>query len=287
MGAVLRLTRLVGALRVVHPVPSAIVAAVVASLAVVAGADIGRAIALGVAMLGFQVSIGAVNDVADADMDGLVKPAKPIPAGIVSARAALAIATLGAVVGLAISASTGLVVLVLGAAGLATGLVYDLLPRRWGLGWLCFVPAFPLLLAWTWVAAAGELPPAWPLLLGVAALAGPLVSLANGLVDLEADARTGRAGLAVRLGPRRGWWVLAALTATTYGLAWMSLLALAPWPPAPGPVLIALVGTAIALAGLAGSASREARRREAGWLLGAVGLGALGVAWVAAVGSAG
>ena len=47
------------------------------------------------------------------------------------------------------------------------------------------------------------------------------------------------------------------------------------------------VGTVLAVLGLVGSASLDARRREGGWLLGAVGLGALGVAWVAAVGSAG
>jgi 4-hydroxybenzoate polyprenyltransferase len=240
-----------------------------------------------VAMLGFQACIGALNDVMDAQADRLVKPAKPIPAGLVSVRAALAVGTVGALVGLAISASLGAGAFILGAAGLATGVVYDLLPRRWGLGWLCFVPAFPLLLAWTWVAAVGELPPAWPLLFAVAALAGPLVSLANGLVDHEADARTGRSGLAVRLGPLRGWWVLAALTATIYGLAWVSLLALAPRPPQPAPLVIATLGTALAVLGLAGSASLVTRRREAGWLCGAVGLGALGVAWVAAVGSAG
>ena len=267
--------------------PSTIDAVVVAALAVVAGASSGRAVVLAVAMFGFQACIGAVNDLVDAEADRLVKPAKPIPAGLVSARAALAVASVGALIGLAISASLGLGAFILGAAGLATGVVYDLLPRRWGLGWLCFVPAFPLLLAWTWVGAAGELPPAWPLLFAVAALAGPLVSLANGLVDHEADARTGRSGLAVRLGPRRGWWVLAALTATIYGLAWVSLLALAPRPPEPAPLLIALVGTVLAVLGLVGSASLDARRREGGWLLGAVGLGALGVAWVAAVGAAG
>jgi 4-hydroxybenzoate polyprenyltransferase len=119
----------------------------------------------------------------------------------------------------------------------------------------------------------------------VAAAAGPLLSLANGLVDLEADARTGRSGLAVRLGPSRGWRVLAFGTAATYGVAWLTLLAAR--PSGPWPAVLALAGTALAALGLIASASRDPRRREAGWLLGATGLGGLGVAWVAAVASAG
>jgi 1,4-dihydroxy-2-naphthoate octaprenyltransferase len=110
-----------------------------------------------------------------------------------------------------------------------------------------------------------------------------MVSLANGLVDREQDVRSGRSGLAVRLGARRGWRVLVALTAVTYGLAWVSLLLLAPGA-GPAPILLGVAGTAFALAGLVGSRSADPRRREAGWLLGAVGLCSLGVAWVAAVG---
>jgi 4-hydroxybenzoate polyprenyltransferase len=275
--------RLVGALRVLHPVPCLIDAVAVVALALVAGADLARALILGVAMLAFQACIGALDDVVDAEADRLVKPAKPIPAGLVRPRLGLALAGLGALVGLGVSASYGPVVLVLGAAGLATGVAYDLLPRSWGIGWVCFIPALPLLIAWTWVASAGDLPPAWPSLFVVAAIAGPMLSLANGLVDREADARTGRSGLAVRLGARRGWLVLVALTVTTYGLAWSSLLVLT-GPSVPvAPASLGLAATGLALAGLRESRSRDPRRREAGWLLGAVGLAALGVGWVAAV----
>jgi 4-hydroxybenzoate polyprenyltransferase len=277
------LARLGRAATVVHPVPSALDAAAVAALALVAGASPALALTLAVAMLGFQFAIGALNDVVDADVDRLVKPAKPIPAGIIAPSAAIIVAVIGASVGLAISFGLDTRVGILGAAGLATGLAYDLIPRRWGLAWLCFVPAFPLLLAWTWIAATGELPPAWPLLFVVAGLAGPMINLANGLVDREADERTGRTSLAVALGARRGWLVLVGLTAIVHGLAWAALLGLAPRPLEPAPLLVAMAGTLLSAGGLVGSAGRDARAREGGFLLSALGLGTLGVAWVAAM----
>ena len=63
-----------------------------------------------------------------------------------------------------------------------------------------------------------------------------------------------------------------------------ALLFLVPRAPEPWPIVVALAATALAAVGLVGSASRDPQHREAGWLLGAVALGALGVAWVAAVG---
>ncbi len=133
-------------LAVIHPVPSAINAALVASLALVAGGDPAVAGILAVAMLGFQASIGALNDFVDADQDRVAKPAKPIPSGRTSGGVAVALVILGGAVGLGISAGFGAAVLVLGAAGYASGLAYDIFMRRWGLGWLCFAAAFPLLL---------------------------------------------------------------------------------------------------------------------------------------------
>ena len=75
-----------------------------------------------------------------------------------------------------------------------------------GAGWLCFAAALPLLLAWTWLAAAGSLPPGWPFLLPLAALAGPALHLANSLVDVDSDAQTGRGqpGHAPRAPQRQG-----------------------------------------------------------------------------------
>ncbi len=206
-----------------HPLPSALNTALVVALAIVAGASLLEAGLLGLAMLGFQASIGALNDVVDADRDRIAKPTKPIPAGVIDRRGATIVAMAGAAVGLVISAGFGLPVLILGAAGYGCGLAYDLVMRRWGHGWICFAGAFPLLLAWTWMAAAGSLPPGWPLLLPLAALAGPTIHLANSLVDLDADERAGVTSLATSLGEDRAPLVLTILTASIYVLAWVIL----------------------------------------------------------------
>ncbi len=272
--------RAVLALRVMHPLPSALNAALVVALAIVAGASLLEAGLLGLAMLGFQASIGALNDVADADLDRLAKPTKPIPAGAIDSRGATIVAVAGATVGLVISAGFGLPVLILGAAGYGCGLAYDLVMRRRGQGWICYAGAFPLLLAWTWMAAAGSLPPGWPLLLPLAALAGPTIHLANSLVDLDADQRTGATSLATSLGEDRAPLVLTILTASIYVLAWVILL----WTTDPPTAALLAAAAATLCAGLGVSLSwRSATRaREQGWLLQATGLALLAVGWVIA-----
>ncbi len=269
---------------VVHPLPSAINAALVAILAVVGGGNPLTAGLLAVAMLGFQFSIGAWNDVVDADADRMSKTRKPIPAGLVTVRTATVVAIIGAVVGVVISASFGWLVLAVGLAGYATGVAYDVAMRRLGLGWLCYAAAFPLLLVWAWAAAANALPPGWPFVLPVAALAGPAVHLANSMVDMGSDELAGRGSLATRLGPRRARLALAALMTVVLLLAWASLWSLATlsWEAiAAGQVASMVVGVGVALSWQEGT-----RSREAGWLLQAVGLGSLGAVWLAAMTSA-
>jgi hypothetical protein len=139
-------------------------------------------------------------------------------------------------------------------------------------------------------------------LYAAAVLAGGALALANGLVDLERDARSGRATIGVTLGLDRAWLAHAAILA---GLAIAAaLLAPAvppfgaePVPGAPagsagpfGPdVLRGLrmwgVGLGIVALG-AGAAALRARRpavRERGWELEAVGVGAVGLGWLAGI----
>ena len=179
------------ALAVLHPFPSCLNAILVAGLYRLAGGDLGHAALLGLGMLGIQFAIGSINDVADADADVVTKPTKPIATGLLSRTAALRIGVGCAAVGLAIYATFGAVLLVLAVLMLVIGVAYDLRLKRAGLGWLCYAAAFPLLPLSTWLAATGELPPRAALLLPVAALAGPALQLANGLVDLERDRRSG------------------------------------------------------------------------------------------------
>ena len=273
--------RTLGALTVVHPVPSALNAVLVAVLALIAGGDRPVAALLAIAMLGFQFSIGALNDLADVEADRVVKPRKPIPAGLVPIELAVGIVIVWAIVGLGISATFGAVVLILGAAGYASGVAYDVVMRRVGLGWLCFAAAIPLMLAWTWLAAAGTLPPGWPLLLPLAALAGPALHLANSLVDVDSDAQTDRPSLATRLGPRGAKVALALLMVTILVLAWATLAAVG--TPSSLALAAAAVGTISTALGVALSWQEDRRAREAGWLLQAAGLATMAAAWLASM----
>src|SRR5690242_15150974 len=74
-----------------HAVPVVAVMATTAVFAVIAadGMPPGRKIAdVLLAMLGAQVVIGTVNELVDAETDAVVKPTKPIPAGLVTRRGA-------------------------------------------------------------------------------------------------------------------------------------------------------------------------------------------------------
>jgi 4-hydroxybenzoate polyprenyltransferase len=268
------------ALRVVHPFPSAVNAVLVGCLFVLAGGAPADAVLLGIGMLGLQFCIGATNDLIDADLDAGRKPGKPIPAGWISRRAADTLAVGCGVIGLVIYARFGLDALGFGTAMLAIGLAYDVKLKRAGLGWACFAVAFPLLPLSTWWIAAGSPPPRSVLLLPLAAVAGPALSIANGLVDLERDASTGVPGIAVRLGRDSALRILALLLALIYGLAIVSLVV----DPAPVVAFVAVIGAAtLAAVGWLLSSGESPDRRERGWQAQVVALALVTIAWVAAV----
>jgi 4-hydroxybenzoate polyprenyltransferase len=276
-----RARRALLAMAVVHPVPSALNAALVAILALIAGGERSVAVVLAVAMLGFQFSIGALNDVVDAEADRPAKARKPIPSGVAPVWFAMTIVVLGAIVGLGLSAGFGIEVLFLGAAGYTSGVAYDVVMRRVGLGWLCFAAALPLLLAWTWLAAAETLPPGWPFLLPLAALAGPALHLANSLVDMDTDAQADRPSLATRLGPRGARVALVTLMVIILVLAWVTLAAVGAAPSlALAAAVVATITTAL---GVALSWQESPRSREAGWLLQAASLATMAAAWLASM----
>jgi geranylgeranylglycerol-phosphate geranylgeranyltransferase len=251
------------------------------ALALVAGGEPRTALTLAVGMFGFQASIGAVNDLADADADGAVKPWKPIPAGLITRRAVALVALVGAVVGIGLSAAAGAGAVVVGLAGLGCGLAYDLGLRRIGLGWLGYSLAFPLAIAYPWMGATGGLPPGLALVVPVAVLAGPALHLANTLVDLDDDRAADQPSLARRLGRTRSVLVLAGLTGAVYLLAWATLLA--PGDAPTTSIALAGVATALAAIGVVGSAARAGALRTWGWMAQASAIGLLAVAWLAGV----
>jgi 4-hydroxybenzoate polyprenyltransferase len=269
-----------GRLALLHPFPSALNAGVVAVIATVAGAAPATAITAALAMLGFQVSIGALNDLVDAPADAIAQPWKPIASGQVGRRAAYVVVATGVLSGATLSLLLSPLLLAIGLAGYGWGVAYDLWLKGRGLGWVAFSAAFPLLLLYAWTAGGGGLPPGWQALLPLAAIAGPTLHLANALVDLDADARSGHRSVAVRLGRRRAVQVLVVATVAVQALAWVVILGIA---SGPGPLAIGLVSSIAAACGLVATAHPSGRGAAWGWSLQAIAVALLAVAWVLAV----
>jgi 4-hydroxybenzoate polyprenyltransferase len=275
--------RYLQAVSLVHPFPSALNALLVFGLALVAGGEQAgqAAIGLAVAMLALQFSIGAANDYFDVDLDEVAKPEKPIPSGVVTRPVALTVSLVCAGIGLFVAAAFSGPVLLLALSMLAAGIVYSALLKRGPLGWACFAIAFPLLPVYAWYGAIGEMPPRPELLLPLAALAGPALQLANGLVDLERDRRTGVRGLPGLLGRPGSLVVLTVIQASIHTVAWLTLLT---GPPAGTPALFAVSASgAMTLSGIVLSAAPDPAWREWGWRAQAIGLALLAVGWLAAV----
>ncbi|HWH36603.1 MAG TPA: UbiA family prenyltransferase [Candidatus Limnocylindrales bacterium] len=275
--------RYLQAIALVHPFPSALNALLVLGLALLAGGEgaAGAALGLALVMLGIQFSIGAMNDYFDVDLDIVAKPEKPIPSGVVSRQVALGVGIIAGALGIFGAGWFGSRVLLLALAMLAAGLAYDALLKRGPLGWACFAIAFPLLPVFAWYGASGQMPPRPELLLPLAALAGPALQLANGLVDLERDRRLGVRGLPAVLGRVGSLAVLAVVQAAIHAVAWFTLLT---GPEASNLALFAVgISGATTLAGVVLSASPDPVWREWGWRGQAVGLALLALGWLAAI----
>lgn len=237
-----------------------------------------------------QFGIGTVNDLVDADHDAVTRPDKPIPAGLVRRDAALAVALVVIAAGLGISGILGPAVLLIGLAGLGAGLAYDLALKGTAWAWVPFAVGIALLPAYAWVGATGSLPAPLLALMALAAIEGAALALANALVDIDGDAAVLRPTPAVRLGPRRSWWVVVSLQALAIGLALGSLIAIGPEAQDQPSGAAARVGTtagfgaialgvALVVVGLGLSRAIDRRRRRFGWEAQAVGAAAVAVGW--------
>jgi 4-hydroxybenzoate polyprenyltransferase len=267
------------ALRVVHPFPSFVNAALVLALALIADGGPIRAVALSGAMLLLQFAIGIANDIADRDLDRATKPWKPVASGAVSLGAAsigLAAVVAG---GLVTAVAFGPLVAALWLAMLACGLAYDfrLKPTPWA--WVCYALAFALLPIYAWEGAAGSMPPRAEFLIPVAALAGPALQIANGLIDLETDARAGLPTLVTRLGRRPALILMGTLLALIYAAAWGSL---AVNGPASSRLAVA-AATALAALSVGLSAWDSPRARAGGWTGQVLAIALLATGWLAAI----
>ena len=271
-----------GLVRLTHPFPSILDGLVVMAIALIAGGGTPTAIRLGLSMVALQASIGALNDLLDAERDAGRVPPKPIPGGQVTVVAARALWVGAAVVGLALAAPSGLPTLLVGVAALGVGYGYDRCAKGTAWSWLPFAVGIPLLPVFGWIGTGAALPPSFLVLLPCAVLAGSALAIANASADLEQDEASGTASVAVRLGLARAWAVGAGLIGFAAALVLGSLVS----ANVPLPAMLAALGAAALIgAGLAWGASVAGRRatpsqRQRSWEIQAVGIGLLGTVWL-------
>jgi 4-hydroxybenzoate polyprenyltransferase len=230
-----------------------------------------------------QFAIGALNDVVDAPLDTIVKPGKPIPAGLVSLPDARMIAAASAVGGILLAGIGGIALVAVAATCLAIGIWYDLRAKGTTLSWLPFAIGIPLLPVFGWYGATGTLPGVFLVLVPAAANAGTALAIANAVVDIERDEEAGIESIALALGPERAGWLVLALHAVVAVLALATASVLdAPTGWIAAVLVTALVPLAGAVVGVL-AARRTASWRELAWEVQAVGTGLLAVAWLGAL----
>jgi 4-hydroxybenzoate polyprenyltransferase len=229
-------------MRILHPFPSLLVALLATALVPLAdsGAPPSRYLVLGLGMLCYQFAIGVVNDIADAPQDRVHKPSKPLVAGIVSMRAAQGLAVSLILAGLLITLALPFGAWLIGIAGLACGLAYDLILKRTVLSWLPLSIAIPLVPAWVFAASDAWDPQLWwafPL----GAMLGLALHLANQAPDVAAGEVVGLAG---KLGADRS----RLLSLVLFGIAGLAAAALVDHRPglAAGIVVVTLATLAVA-----------------------------------------
>ncbi len=213
-------------IRACHLLPTLAVTSFIVCLGWALGWPGARLPGLLVVALAGQLSVGWSNDAHDLELDRASgRSDKP------AARGALRVGTLWRLAGLMLTCSVIGSWLVAGWIGgtfhvtaLLAAWAYNLrLSRTWW-SWAPYVVAFGCVPAFLSYGLDGR-PPAWWLVV-VAALIGLSGHLANASADIEADARAGQGGLAVRLGLhgslRLCWAVLTLACALLVGRVLMA-----------------------------------------------------------------
>jgi len=245
-------------------------------IALIAGAEPIASLAAGSTMFALQVSIGAYNDLVDSPFDAGRRPAKPIPAGLVSHTTAVRVTIGGLVVGLILAATFGSLAFAIAAAGAGCGYTHSRWTKGTPVAVVPFAVGIALLPTFAWVVATGQSPPLAIVVLGAAG--GVAIGLANAAADREGDTEGGLRTPAVRLGRRRTNVLVTLILAAVAVTAIATMVGFRPGPVAviTGAAGLCLVGAGVALAW------RPPRRSQLAWELDAAGLAMLGIAWLTA-----
>jgi 4-hydroxybenzoate polyprenyltransferase len=271
-----------GYLALLHPFPVALILLAMLAFAFVAARGHPAPTALAwllASALACQTAIASLNDYCDQALDARTKPTKPLPAGLVSPRAALAIALATVPLTLLCALPLGPVALAAATTHLAGGLAYDLWLKGTVGSFLPFVVAFPALPIWAWAAVAPLDPRLWE----AYPLGAPLViglHLADTWPDLEADRAQGVRGLAHRLGPRG----TAVLLAACFSAAVLLLAGLALLPGRPTGLLLCAAAIALGCLAVAAVVNRRGPTRwPVTFALLALAAGTVGTGWLASL----
>jgi 4-hydroxybenzoate polyprenyltransferase len=199
--------------RLIHPFPSAIVVATSVIMLAAAQQRVPQpltAVRVGCVVLLSQISIGALNDYLDREVDARTQPDKPLPSGLVSPGAALALAIASGALVVPAALTFGPWAGVLAGVGTAAGIAYDLWLKPTPLSFLAYVVAFLSLATWVWL-VSGKLTSKFALVYPAGAALLITAHLANAFPDIESDRDLGQRGLAVLLGPVGTLRLLTAL----------------------------------------------------------------------------
>ncbi len=213
-----------------HPLPAVAVTAVATALAAATGRSPGGLVAVAVAVLAGQLSVGWLNDLLDAGRDASVGRAdKPVAAGAVSRRLVAVATVVAAVAAVGLSLLSGVDATLLHVVMLVSAWAYDFGLKATAFSVVPYAVSFGLLPAFVTLGGpGGHWPPVW--LVVAAAVLGSAAHFANVIPDLDDDAATGVRGLPHRIGGTASAGVASALAVIT-GV----VLAVGP----PGPVTTA------------------------------------------------
>ncbi|GAA2309276.1 hypothetical protein GCM10009853_078410 [Glycomyces scopariae] len=224
-----------------HPLPALAVTLVTAGLAASTGRSVPGIIAIAVAILLGQLSVGWLNDLVDAPRDAEAgRPGKPLASGELHPAIASAAVALAAPAAVLLTLVSGFPAMLAHLAALVSAWAYDLGVKGTAFSVAPFAVSFGLLPA---IVSLGEPGSPWPplWLTAAAAALGSGAHFVNVLPDLADDAATGVRGLPHRLGANTTRLLAAALVLTA-----SVLLAFGP-PGPPSPLVLAAVPFAAAV----------------------------------------
>ena len=150
-------------------------------------------ISLVLAMTAAQASVGVFNEVFDWRLDKVTKPWRAIPAGLISAWQAGAIASVLLCLGLLFAASISLLTALLLLLGAGMGVLYSAKLKRTVFSWLPYVVNYPSFPVWVLV-ALGRFDPRVLIIYPLASLFAVAVHLCNQLRYFDEDEALGLRG---------------------------------------------------------------------------------------------